>query len=210
MDKLTPETWSPKRVPDGKIKVKGLSVTCVETSSRPDEGKSALCFDKTSGTLMVEITPLYTAGRIADKTCFFADYQNFGDRSVARSYACDEDRHPRIQAKVVELVADPAPDPGLFAPPEAAKELVNCLTAIKHPTLERSTEPVPPDFSRRSLVALRVVVGTNGKPHDVEVTSAPNPGFDQPALKAVRQWTFKPATCDGQPMDTEIAVETDF
>jgi TonB family protein len=55
-----------------------------------------------------------------------------------------------------------------------------------------------------------MVVGTDGQPHNLRVTSTPNRDFDQAVLEAVRRWRFKPATCDGEPVETEIAVETEF
>jgi TonB family protein len=42
------------------------------------------------------------------------------------------------------------------------------------------------------------------------MTSAPNPDYDQAALAAVQQWRFKPATCDGEPMEKKMAIETEF
>jgi TonB family protein len=60
------------------------------------------------------------------------------------------------------------------------------------------------------VVTINVVVGTDGKPHNLKVTSAPNRGYDEAALAAVQQWRYKPATCDGEPMETQIAVETEF
>jgi TonB family protein len=186
-------------------------VSCLEADNGPLGGKSALCFDNSNGTLVVEVTPFRTATRIADKTCYLADYQKFGDRLFARSYECDEDRRPRLEANVVELVAEPAPDPALFAPLEGAKELVNCLTVIKPPRAVRQAEPIGPGPGHGPvLVVMSVVVGVDGKPHDVRVTSDPQPDFDRASLKAVRQWTFNPATCNGEPIETEIAIETSF
>ena len=40
----------------------------------------------------------------------------------SETYECEEDRHPRIEARVNELAAAPATDPRLFTPPEGAKK----------------------------------------------------------------------------------------
>jgi TonB family protein len=143
--------------------------------------------------------------------CFYADYQKFGDRVLARSYECAEDKLPRLEARVVELTAAPATGPIFFTPPDGAKESVNCLTPIKHPTVVYYPDPKPPRTSGgRTLVVLNIVVGTDGKPHDLRVSSAPNRDFDEAALEAVRQWIFRPATCDGESVETQIAVEVNF
>jgi TonB family protein len=211
MDRLELESWKPEKVKDTEIKVGGLSLRCLIAEHGPLGGKSALCFDKSNGALALQISPFHTATRIADKTCSWTNYEKFGDRLFARSYACDEDRHRRMEAKVVELVADPAPDAALFAPLAAARELFNCPSMVRAPRPVRQPEPVSPATSRgRSQVVMQLVVGSDGKPADVHVMSAPNPDFDHAAVKAVRQWTFEPATCDGQPVETEITVEMNF
>ena len=57
---------------------------------------------------------------------------------------------------------------------------------------------------------ISLVVGADGKPHNLKMTSPPNHDFDEAGLEAVRQWTFKPATCDGEPVETHVAVDVNF
>jgi TonB family protein len=207
--RFQPEVWKPGKIEDREIK--GLSVHCLETNPDPRGARSALCFDKSSGAVAAEVEPVEMKARIVDKTCFFSDYQKFGNRVLARSYECDEDKHPRLQARIVELVAEPAPDPALFAPLDGAKESVNCLGPVKHPTVVHAQDPSPPRNSYDPiLVVIRMAVGIDGKPLNLRVASAPNHDFDQAALEAARQWRFKPATCDGEPVEAELALEIDF
>jgi len=209
VDRFRPEAWKARRV--GDREVKGRSIRCLETNADPRGAKSALCFDKSSGVLQVEITPVDVESRIADKACFFADYQKFGDRILARSYECDEDRHPRLNARVIELETEPAPDPALFMPLDGGKESVNCFSMIKAPIPIHTQEPtLLPSILGRNLVVMSLVVGTDGKPHDLRVTSAPNHALDQVALRAAELWTFKPATCEGEPVEAEIVLEIQF
>lgn len=205
------EKWKSSKVSE----LKRVSVRCVEKDPDSLDSKSTLCFDKISGTLRAEVSPLYPRTR-GQKVCFYNDYQKFGDRVLARSYQCDEDKHPRIDVKIVELVPEPTTDPEFFAPPKGAKESVNCLGSMRPPTLVYSPDPVFP-LARTSAISsqglitmLGIVVGTDGKTRDLRVTSAPVVGFDEAALKAVRLWRFKPATCDGEPVETEMAVEVNF
>jgi len=60
------------------------------------------------------------------------------------------------------------------------------------------------------VVTISVVVGTDGKMRDPRVTSAPNRDYDEAALVAMQQWKFKPATCDGEPVEMEITPEFEF
>ena len=130
---------------------------------------------------------------------------------MARSYACAEDKKTRIEARIVELVADPDPNPALFMRPEGARESVNCLSTLQPPAVVRQEDPPPPRKSPAgTAVVLALAVRTDGKPEDLKVLSTPHREFDQAALTAVRRWRFKPGRCDGEPMEMTIAVEMDF
>ncbi len=202
------EAWKSGKVADRQLN--GLNVHCLEVKNGPD-ARSVLCFDKISGAIVAAFSPSQSGSRIGETVCFYNDYQKFGDRELARSYECEEDKHPRIEARVDELAAEPAIDPTFFTPPERAKESVNCLSPIKPPKAVYSPDPPRPQtHTGPALVILKMVVGTDGKPHDLKVTSAPNRDFDGAALEAVRQWTFKPGTCDGEPVETQVAVDMNF
>jgi TonB family protein len=208
--RFQPEAWKPQKIEDQELN--GNSVRCVETNPNAWGGRSALCFDKISSTITANLIPSQRGTSIVETTCFYSDYQKFGDRVLARSYQCGEDKHVRLEAKVVELTVEPATDPAFFTPPDGAKESVNCLTPIKHPTAVYQPDPKTTELapSDGTLVVIRVVVGTDGKPHDLTVTSAPNRDSDLAALEAVRQWTFKPATCDGEPIGVAVEVDIDL
>jgi TonB family protein len=59
-------------------------------------------------------------------------------------------------------------------------------------------------------VVLRVVVGVDGKTHDISVLRSLGMGLDEKAIEAVRQWRFEPGTKDGVPVPVEVAVEVNF
>jgi TonB family protein len=182
---------------------------CVESDGDLARARWDLCFDKLTGLLSAEIDPLGT--NPGERVCFHSDYQKFGEYMVARSYECAEDKQLKIEARVTELAADSAQDPALFVPPEGAKESLNCLGSVMHPEQVYTSEPMPPHgVSGINVVTIGLVVGTDGKPHDVKVTSAPNPGYDEAVLEAVQEWRFKPATCDGEPMEAPISIQTEF
>ncbi len=54
---------------------------------------------------------------------------------------------------------------------------------------------------------LCLTVDEQGVPQDVAVTGSGSDKFDQSALNAVRQYRFKPATRNGQPVPVEIFLE---
>ena len=70
----------------------------------------------------------------------------------------------------------------------------------------------PPDALQAGIqgsVTLRVTIGADGLVKKAEVWRSV-PALDQAALDAVRQWTFKPATKDGQPVDVVTDIEMTF
>jgi TonB family protein len=59
-------------------------------------------------------------------------------------------------------------------------------------------------------VYLEVVVGVDGRAHDVRVTKSLRPGLDEKAIETVKQWTFKPGTFAGKPVAIKVQVQVDF
>jgi periplasmic protein TonB len=74
-----------------------------------------------------------------------------------------------------------------------------------------------PDFSdearkakQQGIVQLVLIVGKDGRTYDIRVAQTPGMGLDEKAIEAVREWRFKPAMLNGQPVATRIAVEVEF
>jgi periplasmic protein TonB len=69
--------------------------------------------------------------------------------------------------------------------------------------------PTPkPDLSvlphgTKGDVILDVVIDTTGKISDIKMTSGLGHGIDETVIATVQQWTFHPATRDGQPVASE-------
>ena len=57
---------------------------------------------------------------------------------------------------------------------------------------------------------LWLIVGPDGRPHDIRVSRSLGMGLDEKAIEAVRQWKFEPARKNGQPVAVQINVEVDF
>ena len=207
--RFQPESWRPEKIANRSLN--SANVRCIETLpevpalrvfGRVSEYRAqipSLCFDRSTGAIAAEIEP-----RTKDAACFFSDYQKFGDRIYARSYKCVEGKQPRLEANVVELVALPEADPQLFTPPNGAKELRDCLA--KPPSVVYQREPLQ---TGSGVVTISITVGVDGIPRDFATVSSPNPKKEKSALEAVRQWRFRPATCDREPVAVRIAVEID-
>ena len=62
----------------------------------------------------------------------------------------------------------------------------------------------------QGTVVLWVIVGSDGRVHDLRVQRSLGLGLDEKAMEAVRNWKFEPAKKDGQPVAVQINVEVNF
>jgi TonB family protein len=76
---------------------------------------------------------------------------------------------------------------------------------------------VDPEFSEEArknkwqgIVVLRVVVGTDGRTHEISVQRSLGMGLDEKAIEAARQWRFEPGQKDGKPVPVEVSMEVNF
>ena len=214
--RLHPESWKPEMISNRKLG--GSDLRCVETAGgvRPgphisldhehqNEGEMpALCFDQTNGLLKAQIEPFFLIDRVVNAGCFFYDFEKFGDRIVARSYQCMKPGLPTIEAKIVELVADPAADAALFTLPNGVKEKNNCADPIKPPKAVYQPVTIP---RGTGVVSVSAVIGIDGSPRELGVLNAVTQELREPVLEAVSHWRFRPATCDGEPVEEKIEVQ---
>jgi TonB family protein len=74
-------------------------------------------------------------------------------------------------------------------------------------------EPFYPRGAERQgiegVVEVHAVVGRDGKVRAAEVVSGPT-ALSQAAVKAVREWRYKPTTVNGQPVESEVNVKMTF
>ena len=82
------------------------------------------------------------------------------------------------------------------------------------PRLIHYVDPKYSDEARklkiRGNVLLYLVVGTDGRAHDVRVISGLGHGLDQEAVKAAEKWKFTPGTVHGTPVPVQLNAEATF
>ena len=103
--------------------------------------------------------------------------------------------------KPIEKPVVPAPHIPVFASAEPADE--------------RQPKPTIPDDLRgddfdKSCV-VEFTVGADGKPVTVKISQSTDvKELDRLALEAARQWRFKPATRDGEPVESRVRLHIEF
>jgi TonB family protein len=71
----------------------------------------------------------------------------------------------------------------------------------------------PPDFHQAGLsaeVVVDCVIGDDGAVHNAFALSTTQPGFEEAAVQAVSQWTFKPGVVAGQAVNAHIQIPIVF
>ena len=85
---------------------------------------------------------------------------------------------------------------------------------VKRPIVIDSEEPEWSEQAREAKFSGDVLVylwiDKNGKPSHVRVVRGAGMGLDEKAVEAVRQYRFKPATLDGQPVTVDMYVDVSF
>jgi periplasmic protein TonB len=60
------------------------------------------------------------------------------------------------------------------------------------------------------VVVLRLVVGPDGNPRDIQVVRSLGLGLDEKAIEAVKKWRFEPARKDNKPVAVSVNIEVNF
>jgi TonB family protein len=85
---------------------------------------------------------------------------------------------------------------------------VSAPRAIYSPDPEYSEEARKARW--QGVVVLKIVVGPDGRTHEVQVLRSLGLGLDEKAMEAVKQWRFEPAKKDGQNVAVLVSVEVAF
>jgi periplasmic protein TonB len=85
---------------------------------------------------------------------------------------------------------------------------------VSNPEAIYSPEPSFSDEARKAkhqgIVQLLLVVGKDGRPYGIRVGQTLGMGLDEKAIETVKLWRFRPATLNGQPVATQIAIQVEF
>ena len=98
----------------------------------------------------------------------------------------------------------------------AAQEVYKVGNGVSLPVVVTRVNPQYTEDAKKArlegIVGLNATVLPNGSVSDVKVIRSLDStfGLDQEALKAFRQWTFKPGLKDGKPVAVNIDVEMKF
>jgi TonB family protein len=190
----------------------GIAAECALTKPAFRGAVFSFCFDKNTGVLFQKEAPDPNAQAFRVLACEYGSFRRFGEHRFPWEAVCSIDGQNKIDVKVVDLELDPAADSSLFSAPAGALELANCSTKLIPPRATSFPGPVfAPGVSKgQAGVTIGVVVDTEGKPQKLKIIESGGKSADEAALKAVREWRFDPATCDGEAVPARAQVRVDF
>ena len=86
--------------------------------------------------------------------------------------------------------------------------------SISAPHVTHAPDPQYTEPARKSAYqgtcVLWLIVGVDGRVHDIEIARAIGMGLDEQAVRAVQTWTFNPALRNGEAVPVQINVEVNF
>lgn len=95
-------------------------------------------------------------------------------------------------------------------------ELVDLDSVDEKPRPQVTVQPQYSEAMRRVLertavrVVVRVLIDERGRVTDARIHKSEDSTFDQPVLRAIKQWRFEPAKRKGEPVPGRVAVPFDF
>ena len=85
---------------------------------------------------------------------------------------------------------------------------------VKAPVLVKEVKPAytrdAMDRGVQGTVEVDAVILTDGTVGDVTVTQSLDPDLDEEAVKATKQWRFRPGTKDGEPVNVQVSIKLTF
>ena len=190
--------------------VDGISARCVGFDGL--YAKEIYCIDPKDGTLMTR-RRIENLGSKSPVTISYGNYEKLGEHLFPREMQYRDDAQDSLDIRVSKLSFEVAVDASDFIPPAGSLEMANCdENQMKAPSAIFELEPQFPagTGADRAITTLSLVVGADGKPGLIHVTRSGGTAFDVQAVRAVREWKFRPATCQGLKTAATIAIEIEF
>ena len=186
-------------------KKKGIRQWCFDNSVPHTGVEATLCFDSALGVLLSH------AG--SSSTTTLSDYESWGNKVFPRTIMVFIGKRRIAEFKVVQLRSLSQPSVGTFSPPAGATESSGCQNP-EPPRRLNEILPRYPRFAAREqitgTVRLLAKIGVDGKVHNPHVEDSPGKILSAPALKAIQNGTYQPATCHGTPVPLEIGINVHF
>jgi len=182
--------------------VDGQKLRCIQfdTIRGQSVDNSEICVDAANGTFVSE--------KLGPRLIEYSEYFTFAGELLPAKiyYSRDSVRKLEITQTLEEL--KDAPENVLAAPTNATLRAW-CKT-YKRAIGQSMPQPAEGHGGRDIDVAIRGIIGQDGKVHQAVVQNAERDDLGTEALGIVQQWVFTPAVCNGNPNDEEATFIVHF
>jgi Gram-negative bacterial TonB protein C-terminal len=182
--------------------VAGKNARCIEFDTVRGQkiDNNELCFDAANNTLLLQ----KTGDVLIENGDFFPFAGALMPGKIVYSFAGI--RKLEISQTMTDL--KDASENVLAAPPDA--QIRTFCKTFRRPIGVSMPQPKPGNGGRDIDVAVRGIIGMDGKIHEAVVQSAERADLGAEALNLVQQWVFTPGICDGNPNTNEATFIVHF
>ena len=186
-----------------KRKIQGRDAWCFDR--KVPQSKTKLCFDAATSLLLHE-------GSSDKSRKEYSDYTSFGTSMYPQKVQIFRENFAPFELNQISIKAAHLND-DLFKVPDNAVEVEQC-DHEKPPQAMSTPEPSFPkgakDARREAITVVYALVNNEGRVVSAEAPGADPYGFAEITVDTVKTWRFKPATCNGRPVATEMNIEMSF
>jgi TonB family protein len=207
-------SWDPGRPPQfetnqrpsfgdvRKQKIQGKQAWCFDR--KLPQSKTKLCFDVTKSMLVHEGS--------SESHTEYSDYASLGASMYPQRVQVFRENMAPFELDQISITPAHAND-DLFKVPQNALEIEGCDDE-KPPVAISTPEPSFPkeakDTRQEAISVINVLLNDEGRIVSAEALGADSYGFGRNSVDSVKTWRFKPATCNGRPVATEMNIEMSF
>jgi hypothetical protein len=168
-------------------------------------GKNWLCFDAATSMLLRD-------GSSGKNRKEFLDHTSAGTQLYPQKVQVFRENLAPFEVDQISVTPTPLTE-DVFKVPENSIEVEGC-EAKTPPKATSTPEPDFPkaarDSKQQATVVLYTFVTKEGRIGAVQALVTDRYGFSRNAEEKVKTWRFKPATCNGHPVASEMNTEVDF
>ena len=145
----------------------------------------------------------------------FADsnLQPVGAKVFPRVLTLHHDHEVVAKVNVAELASPASFPPDAFTPPLGVSSEAGCMNPSL-PDLVKRQQPEYPMAARQQhhegTVSFDALIGKDGVPQLRRLIKSAGTDLDDSSRRALSQWRYDPAMCNGQPVEVETVLQVNY
>jgi TonB family protein len=202
----------------GKIrtrKIEGTALLCVEVKNQKDRAfRREVCIDPSTGLLARVELPGFSSPAPTERTVVeYSQFSNVLGKSYPQHIRLQRGRGFWLDISVVSLEKASEGAQQTQSWPENSEFWEDCDEETPGELVTR-VNPQYPQVARsagqQGTVSLYLIIEKDGSASNLRLVQSASSLLDSAAEEAVRQWKYRPPTCNGSPIRAETIVDVIF